>query len=60
MTPEIKDFNTWEEAETWLYRHGWGTGLVEEQKILWDEAKKAKPASQTVSKTATKPAATKA
>jgi hypothetical protein len=38
MTPEIKDFTTWVEAQDWLARHGWGTGLIEEQKVLWDEA----------------------
>lgn len=38
MTPEIKDFKTWEEAQRWLARHGWGLGLIEEQKVLWDAA----------------------
>jgi hypothetical protein len=38
MTPEIKDFTTWEEARRWLARHGWGLGLIEEQKVLWDLA----------------------
>jgi hypothetical protein len=38
MTPEIKDYATWEEAQRWLARHGWGLGLIEEQKVLWDAA----------------------
>ena len=38
MTPEIKDYATWEEAYRWLARHGWGLGLIEEQKVLWDIA----------------------
>lgn len=38
MTPEIKDCATWEEAHRWLARHGWGLGLIEEQKALWDAA----------------------
>jgi hypothetical protein len=38
MTPEIKDYATWEEAQRWLAKHGWGLGLIEEQKILWDAA----------------------
>ena len=38
MTPEIKDFKLWEEAQRWLARHGWGMGLIEEQKVLWDTA----------------------
>lgn len=38
MTPEIKDFKTWEEAQRWLAKHGWGLGLIEQQKTLWDEA----------------------
>ena len=46
MTPEIQDFKTWEEAQRWLARHGWGLGLIEQQKILWDEA-----APKTVAKT---------
>jgi len=37
LTPEIKDMKTWEEAELWLSRHGWGSALIEEQKIIWDE-----------------------
>ena len=46
MTPEIKEYKTWEEAALWLARHGWGTNLIEQQKILWEEAQKsvAKPA----------------
>ena len=44
MTPEITDFATWEEAAYWLATHGWGTGLIEQQKILWDEASAAEAA----------------
>lgn len=43
MTPEIKDFKTWEEAQRWLARHGWGLGLIEEQKVLWDAANTLAP-----------------
>ena len=52
MTPEIKDFTTWPEAALWLARHGWGLGLIEQQKELWDAEKAA-----TASKVAAKPAA---
>lgn len=56
MTPEIQDFKTWEEAQRWLARHGWGLGLIEQQKILWDEAhapvkEEAEAAPKTVAKT---------
>lgn len=56
MTPEIQDFKTWEEAHVWLARHGWGLGLIEQQKVLWDEANvpaKVEPeaAPKTVAKT---------
>ncbi len=42
MTPEIKDFTSWPEAARWLAKHGWGLGLIEQQKELWD-AEKRKP-----------------
>ena len=48
MTPEIKDCATWEEAYRWLARHGWGLGLIEEQKALWDAAN---PPVKTATKT---------
>lgn len=54
MTPEIQDFKTWEEAQVWLARHGWGLGLIEQQKVLWDEANapaKIEAAPKTVAKT---------
>lgn len=38
LTPEIKELDTWDEAQDWLARHGWGTGLIEQQKAIWDEA----------------------
>jgi hypothetical protein len=47
MIPEIKDMKTWDEAEKWLMKHGWGLGLITEQKILWDAAH-TKPISNTV------------
>jgi hypothetical protein len=31
----IKDMATWEEAEHWLSRHGYGPGSIAEQKELW-------------------------
>lgn len=37
LATEIEEFNTWEQASTWLSRHGWGLGLIEEQAILWKE-----------------------
>ena len=48
MTPEIKDFATWEEARLWLARHGWGLTQIEEQKVLWDEARAVKPVEKVV------------
>lgn len=41
LTEEIKDFTNWADAEEWLARHGWGSALIEEQKLLWNEFKKA-------------------
>ena len=63
MTPEIKDCPTWEEAYRWLAKHGWGLGLIAEQKVLWDAANttpaKAEPEAtpKPAVKTATKPVA---
>lgn len=54
MTPEIKDFTIWEEAQRWLARHGWGLGLIEEQKVLWDAAN---PQVKVEPEVTTKPAA---
>jgi hypothetical protein len=61
MTPEIKDFTTWTEAERWLARHGWGLGLIEQQKELWDANLAAKTAESVAKVTAkvTEPAAKK-
>jgi hypothetical protein len=42
LTSEIKDMKTWDEASKWLERHGWGPGLIDEQKIVWDAAKAPK------------------
>ena len=35
IDPAIKDMETWEEAEKWLERHGYGPGLIAQQKELW-------------------------
>ena len=43
ITSEIKDMESWEEASKWLERHGWGPGLIDEQKTAWDAAKAPKP-----------------
>lgn len=55
MTPEIQDFKTWEEAHVWLARHGWGLGLIEQQKVLWDEANNAPVKIEAATKTVAKP-----
>jgi hypothetical protein len=52
MTPEIKDFTTWPEAARWLAKHGWGLGLIEQQKELWEAEK-----TPATTKAAVKPAA---
>lgn len=52
MTPEIKDFKTWAEAELWLARHGWGTALIEQQKQLWEADKAVVATKPTVKATA--------
>lgn len=41
LTQEIKEITTWKEAADWLATHGWGLGLIEEQKLLWEEFKKS-------------------
>ena len=53
MTPEIKDMKTWEEAELWLSRHGWGPELILQQKELWIAAQ-PKPEPITKPKVITK------
>ena len=50
VTSEIKDLESWEEASKWLERHGWGPGLIDQQKAAWDAAKAPKPVeTKTVS-----------
>ncbi len=50
MVPEIKDFKTWEEAEIWLARHGYGLGQIDLIKAEWKapEAAKSVGASKVV------------
>lgn len=36
IVTEIKDMKSWDEAEKWLSKHGWGPGLIEQQKEAWD------------------------
>lgn len=55
MTPEIKNCATWEEAHRWLARHGWGLGLIGEQKVLWDTANPP-PKVEVKAETTVKPA----
>ena len=45
LTSEIKDMKTWDEANHWLERHGWGPALIAEQKEIWDAAQAPKPAT---------------
>ena len=33
---EIKEMKSWDEDEKWLSKHGWGPGLIEQQKEAWD------------------------
>lgn len=37
---DIKDFKTWDEAERWLARHGFGVEQIRLEKVKWDEANK--------------------
>ena len=56
MTPEIKDMKTWEEAELWLSKHGWGPELILQQKELWMAAQtKAEPVAQPMSEPVAQP-----
>jgi len=34
----LNDFKTWNEAATWLARHGYGLGSIQDLKIEWDQA----------------------
>ena len=45
LTSEIKDMKTWDEANLWLERHGWGPALIAGQKEIWDAANAPKPAA---------------
>ena len=60
IDPAIKDMETWEEAEKWLERHGYGPGLFAQQKELWSapvvEVKpEPKPAPKPTPKAEPKP-----
>ena len=48
IVTEIKDMKSWDEAEKWLSKHGWGPELIAQQKEAWDAiatpAPKATPA----------------
>lgn len=52
MIPEIKDLKTWEEAEIWLARHGYGLGQIELIKAEWNAPEaapvKAEPAAEAI------------
>ena len=37
LTSEIKDMKTWDEANLWLERHGWGPALIAGQIEIWDK-----------------------
>ena len=37
LTSEIKDMKTWDEANLWLERNGWGPALIAGQKEIWDK-----------------------
>jgi len=41
---------SWEEASKWLERHGWGPGLIDEQKVAWDAANAPKPVEAKTAK----------
>jgi len=45
LTSEIKDMKTWDEANLWLERHGWGPALIAGQKEIWDAANAPKSAA---------------
>lgn len=36
IVTEIKDMKSWDEAERWLSKHGWGPELIAQQKESWD------------------------
>lgn len=37
MIKEIENMETWEAAQRWLAKHGWGIEQIREQKELWDK-----------------------
>ena len=57
LTSEIKDMKTWDEANYWLERHGWGPALIAGQKEIWAAAHTHKTSAPI---STTKPAATSA
>lgn len=38
MLEQLKEFTHWDDAERWLAKHGWGLGLIEQQKEAWTAA----------------------
>ena len=60
LTSEIKDMKTWNEANLWLERHGWGPALIAGQKEIWDAAHTPKVTVSNPTISTTKPAATSA
>ena len=36
IVTESKDMKSWDEAEKWLSKHGWGPELLVQQKEAWD------------------------
>lgn len=60
MEEAIKNMKTWEEAENYLARHGFGLGLIEQQKELWFAKPKEapKPAAKPVEKPAARTSVT--
>lgn len=52
MVEDIRNCETWAEAERWLAKHGYGITQIEQQKEAWDTA-------HTKPKTAAKPVASK-
>jgi hypothetical protein len=42
MDNAIKDMTSWNEASSWLAKHGYGIDQIRQQKDLWDAASTAK------------------
>lgn len=57
LDKNIKDLETWAEAEKWLSRHGFGLEQIRIQKEFWD--KTAKPKVAAVSPAPAAPSKTK-